>query len=353
MVTPTTELDNPIVVEEKDELGNTTHRFTNSLTMRLCIEDSGTEVYEITMGLESYDLENNLYTYSCEIETDDYIHLSGRFNVMSKRTEGDDEVIESQPIPMTDCVINLYTDYMYAGTSSYIQTNKFSTETHPVTFIQPVHMVRSTATYRHNGNGTINPSTLLMEGGTYKIMLDSVPLVSAKTMMDTSVSMEFYTSLKNQFNFVSNILDRLLNNYSVDMKFYNTYGRSKNFFVGDNSTDRLDKVNISIHIKVKPVFGVVQEEFIRDLKLYIKDYIENINDNGTNSIYISNLIQSLENNFPDLSYMKFVAINGYPSEVQVIDNKTIDLNTLSKEDRINYVPEYLTISIEDIRIDII
>jgi hypothetical protein len=183
--------------------------------------------------------------------------------------------------------------------------------------------------------------------------VNSVPLVRASTMLDQDMANQFYASLSEQYNYIFSIIDKVTNNYSVDMKFYNTYGKSKNFRIGDNADRLLDRVNITLKIKVKPIFGTSVEEFIRDLKIYIKNYIESINDNGSNSIYISNLIQSLENDFPSLSYMKFVGINNEDPDVQVIENTTVDLSALSKEDRMNYVPEYLTISVDDIKIDII
>ena len=71
------------------------------------------------------------------------------------------------------------------------------------------------------------------------------------------------------------------------------------------------------------------------------------------SIYISNLIQSLENDFEEIKYMKWVRFNEYDPSYQVIENKTTDLSTLNKDDRLNYTPEYLTISYDDINIEII
>ena len=92
-------------------------------------------------------------------------------------------------------------------------------------------------------------------------------------------------------------------------------------------------------------------ETIDAMKIYIKDYFEEVNDNGLNGIYISNLIQSLENEFDDIKYIKFISINGYNTFVQCIENN-VDLDKLSKEDRIAYVPEFLNIDLENITIDL-
>ena len=84
-----------------------------------------------------------------------------------------------------------------------------------------------------------------------------------------------------------------------------------------------------------------------------KEYIEGINNKGYNAIYISNLIGEIRNNFKDVEYLQFININAYDSSIQVIQNIGVDLNTLSKLDRRNYVPEYLTIGLDDINIEII
>jgi len=166
---------------------------------------------------------------------------------------------------------------------------------------------------------------------------------------------KFKNKSKTYRELINNIPQLARDNIAdIKGKFYNTYGRSKNFYVDDYVTvNRLDKVNISIHFKIHPVFGTDEIEFIENIKLFIKEYIEGINNAGTNSIYISNLIKALENNFSSIEYLKFCGINEYPTEVQAIENTTVDLDTLTKEERINYVPEYLTLSKDDIIIDII
>ena len=186
----------------------------------------------------------------------------------------------------------------------------------------------------------------------FYMYISSIPLVGAEKMKDYKAYSHFINSVFNQYSYLMEIVDKITNNYGIDLKFYNTYGRSKNFVVGEEG-QLLDKTNISIHFKVAPTVGAIQEDLIRNLKIFIKNYIEGINNKGYNSIYISNLIQAIENNFPDVKYLKFVRINNYDSSVQVIENKNSDLNLLTKEERRDYVPEYLTISLDDVLIEII
>ena len=93
-----------------------------------------------------------------------------------------------------------------------------------------------------------------------------------------------------------------------------------------------------------------------DIKQFIKDYIEQINTDGTNSFYNSNLIRSLENNFSYIHHIKFIGINDYKdgndydTKYQSIKNVTVDLDVLTKEERIRYVPEILVANINNIHI---
>lgn len=351
MLTPTTSIDNtPLVQSTTDDNGEIIETPTDILTVRVSVENDGRETCYIDLELTDWNLTDQLYTFTGKIKTDDYIGLPNELRVLNMISTDTDEMVDSKMIPMYDCKLNIHT--LLKSGNSYIKTNTYSTETYPVTFVTPVQMIRSTAITKSIG-GTVDESGVLV-GNTHKIYIESVPLIRADTLLNESLMWQFYSSISQQYNYINNIIDRVTNNYSIDMKFYNTYGKSKNFYIGDAPNDSLiDRVNISLHIKVKPVFGTIEEDFVRDLRIYIKDYIETINDNGTNSIYISNLIQSLENDFPNLSYMKFVKINEYNSSEQVIENKTIDQNALTKEERINYVPEYLTITLDDIVIDII
>ncbi len=189
----------------------------------------------------------------------------------------------------------------------------------------------------------------------YGYYIYTVPLVKASTMRDKKLSDEFYSYLYAQYKYISGIIYQVTNNYGIDMKFYNTYGKSKNFYIGDNADELLDRVDIKLYIQINPIYvgEEYEKELIRDIKIYIKNYIESINNEGTNSIYISNLIQSLENDFEEIKYMKWVRFNEYDPSYQVIENKTTDLSTLNKDDRLNYTPEYLTISYDDINIEII
>lgn len=346
-VSPASELPNPIVDSSGDDLG--------TLKVKGVLHDGGSEVALIDFELVDYDSASNHYRFDATIETDDYITLNNklRFSNLTSITDG---TKKDFLIQMFNSQFTLYTFYKYEneddnishhlghieGLDGYTITNKYSTTDSHIDFIVPISLMRSTVTYE-----PVNT----MSDKSYRMKLTFIPLIDAKTINTRPVFKHFIDSLFVHNNQLQNILDKVLNNHGIDMKFYNTFGKSKNFTVGE-ADNILDKVNCSIYFKIFPQLGA-DAELEGSVRRFIKEYIEQINEKGTNAIYISNLIQQLQNNFRDIKYLKFIQINKYPSSIQVIENKSVDINSLSSIEKQRYVPEYLTLREEDVKIDII
>lgn len=349
LITPTSDLDQEIIEEATGkDLGN--------LVLKGMIEDGENSVEScfIDFKLTNANVKTNIYTFEAEITTDDYMTLDEKFRVFDVRDIQNGNNVESKLIPMLDCTINIYAFYKYKDASvnlshkfdyitelePYTLTNMYSTQDQKIDFITPMTVMRSRMTYNDLGSGN------------YNITLSLIPFVKALTMQNDDSYAYFIDTLYKQYNYMEDALDKITNNYGVDMKFYNTYGKAKNFIVGEDGAI-LDRVNCGIRFKLNPTIGADEATLIRDVKIYIKDYVEGINDKGYNAIYVSNMIQSLKNDFNNINYLKFACINNYDSSVQVIENKSTDLSTLTKDERRNYVPEFLTMSEDDILIDII
>jgi hypothetical protein len=124
----------------------------------------------------------------------------------------------------------------------------------------------------YNNDGEISSDGQII-GGSYNLLIDSVPLIRAETLFDLNKFKELYSIIESQYDYLESIIELITNNYEIDIKFYNTYGKSKNFYIGDDAEQKLDKVNISIGFKVHPIFGTNEVELIRDIKIFIKEYI--------------------------------------------------------------------------------
>lgn len=314
--------------------------------------DGGDYICYNDFKLVSYDKSKNLYKFETEITTDDFMTLNRRFRVknMKKYPTGE---IEDKLIPAIDCRIdilvffklqsdNIYHDIPIADVHDFTLTNKYSTEDTLLDWVLPLNIVHSNYRFISTGN---NPQD-------FKIGLRHIPLVKASTMVDPNASLDILNRIDNHIYYSMKALDKITNNYSVDVKFYNTYGKAKNAYLIHGS-QLLNRVNMSIEFDVKPNVGTPTNELVRDLKLHIKQFMEGINQSVFNSFHVSNLIQSIENTFPDVDYVIFKNFNGYGPYDQSIIPKHISIDEMSKEQKMEFVPEFLNIELTNIKINII
>ena len=187
------------------------------------------------------------------------------------------------------------------------------------------------------------------EYGNQDFIIDMIPLVGLEYFI---AKHSYFFSLINRYiEVIESILPYLENNTTLDLKFYNTRGPSKQFYfdysvVGDevvyNTTDRVDiLLDFGIHL-----FGSASDQLDLSIKDFISDFLEACNE--THVIPISNLIRLLEQNYDEIKYIEFNGLSGRYSDVvsnkyQKINMKDINFNKMSKQEIIDYVPEFINV----------
>ncbi len=314
------------------------------------------------MEIKNFSVSDSITSFHVKFETNDSITQDER--ILIENVIKDDGTVGAISVPMVETKFEVFILFKgletgnkldLPGLEDYRITNTYSTDSTPVDLMKPMSMIRSRAKFmpfkEPNSDGNMADS--------YYYSLDLVPMVDYRSVNNIEKFKEYTTMLHELHEYLQSVADSKTNNFGVDMKFYNTYGRSKNFTVGEES-EQLDKVNTSIHFKIATTIGADPVSLVPRIKAYIKDYIENINTSvdeslgvkGYNAVYVSNIMRGIELNFDQVKYIKFIGINDYSSNVQVIENgKTFD--NLTKDQREYYVPEYLTISEDNITIDIL
>lgn len=358
------------ITDEDKEIDATTGTpsFVNKMKVLMAImnSDNSTPVAYKEMKLTSYNEADNVTVFDAAFETDDVITQDEQ--ILMKDVIKADGTVGSITVPMVDTVFNVfvlydaedaedYTTVPLPGYEKYMLTNRYSSESTPVHLMSPMTMIRS--------KGKLLADSYVDDEGvttpTYKYLIDLVPMIDYRSVNTEEKFKNYIAMLHELHAYLLAMANEKTNNFGVDMKFYNTYGRSKNFTVGEES-EQLDKVNISIHFKVAPKLGVDVASLIPKVQAFIKDYIEDINTSvddtigkkGYNAVYISNMIRAIEVSFTEeIKYLRFIKINDYDSSVQVIQNMSKSFVELTQEERAYYVPEYLTISEDDITIEII
>lgn len=334
-LTPTTDI---VSSDNEEEL------YTNMKVLLLF--DTGSNHY-IKLDYISTDEETNSYIFSGIIETDDLIH-DNKINI-TNLTNNKSELIESRMISMSNPEIKIATFYdygtdmnkshklySYPTVKDYTLTNIYKPISNELYFAYSMRLMKSNVNFTRGESSSDD----------FGINLSRVPLFSSWFLEDKLSTKEVLYKLVSQHKFLSDIGNAHTSNYSINMKFYNTSGRSRFFVIDDDEELLIDRVNCTLHFKIKYKDGIIAEDYVKDIRIFIKRQIEEINglSSGINEIHISNLMADIRDNFSEaIKYMQFVNINEYDSSIQSIIMK--EINT---EQRIQMIPEYLTIRDEDI-----
>lgn len=316
-------------------------------------DSNGTEVgyVELLPTAINPDDETNV-TFTAKLATNDVIMSNGSFAITNAIKTN--EKAEFMYIPIKDNLINIYILYdnaipnenkftkYFDDMEYYMITNLYQTKNEPLTFIEPMNMMRSTVIFKNMGS----ESEPLVHTN-----LSLLPVIRADIINNEENFNVFIERLSMNYEYINNCMDILRNNTNIDIKFYNTYGKSNNYYIGDNQ-ELIDRVNLSIKFIIFLNSGADDIEAKRDIKAFIKSFIEKVKSDGANDLYISNLIREIETNFASVHHLKFLGINDYDTNFQTISVKEKDLNNLTKEQRRKYVPEVLVADNDNIQLKI-
>lgn len=349
----------------------------NTLRLFATIQDKNREVVYFEM-IPTKKNADGIYTFEAYIYTDDHITSNSNIRLYDKEDDplspkiGNMGALSVPLIPIDNAIINIYP--MYKGNfaasldaghipkfksyvcddlreegsetspfDEYYPTNVYSTISDPITFIKPLNNVRCHMAFED-----------YLQNALYKVgdcVIRSVPLVKYSMLVKENTKDDweyFLASFLKHYEYMDKIIIEELRNAShIDMKFFNSYGKSKNYMIGEeDETELISTVTPKIYfdIWVSQTTDVISAE--RDLKVAIKDYIESINDSSGANLFISNLMHYIEDKYSYVDHMRFRGICDYDTTYQAVTNTTADVNTLSRDERRYYVPEILNVPLE-------
>lgn len=238
---------------------------------------------------------------------------------------------------------------------TYVWTNEYQTTSEPVTFVKPLNSVRcnldfmdfTSSTLVKNEDGTVSE---VYQNDIMDILIHSIPFIRWNIALDEDQVAYFMNTFLNQYNSLTSIINTELRNITnLDVKFYNTYGRSREFVIGEED-DILDTVNLLLRFDIWYIPGTDPLAATPEVKRFIKEDIETINESGMNNLYISNLMRKIEQKFQYVDHIRFRGINDYNTTYQAVKNYVTDLNDLTVSERRSYIPELLVVAEDDILI---
>ena len=280
-----------------------TNNFLDSAN-RLCLVNC---IYDITKEnagtlLNEFYLEEEVYLEIC---------------ILNKIIDKYNEPKPIMPVPLNYCTDINNDNYTLAV--KFLSNIPFKFFTLMNDIIAPILDMKQNSYYTNSEKG---------------FYIKGLPVVGKHYLYNYKVFQDFFNLFSLYYDTLDENFSKLENNTSVNMKFYNTYGYSDNW--SSNST------NITLNLIIKLVDSYTPDLDFK-IKNYILDFVEKVNDTSSKVFAISNLIKGLEKEFSDIKYIEFVSLDD--SEEQVVTNNTPSIQDMTSEQLINYVPEYLNITI--------
>lgn len=307
----------------------------------------------VEMELVNVDENNLVYDFQTTLETTDMID-NERISIANllKREDGsiENHLLDLQNQDMQVAVFYQYDDDNTTNSFSDIKAvqgctlcNTYVPEENGFYFGYPLSLMRSHVVFEED----------LDSDDGYSFLIKQLPVVAYDFMQDPSHAKDIFTKVKAQHEYIQDMILQITENFTVCIKFYNTYGKSKLFYLPDNKT-LINHVNSSIELRIAFNEGIAPDDYMTQIKAYIKSYVEKINDpyteSGLNEIHVSILVHELHTQFDSqIKYIEFVSINGYDTSVQTIQT----LRKIDENSDPTTVPEYLTMSTDDVKITVL
>ncbi|MCM1218695.1 MAG: hypothetical protein NC548_29760 [Lachnospiraceae bacterium] len=183
----------------------------------------------------------------------------------------------------------------------------------------------------------------------YSFLIKQVPVVGKYFLDVDENASAVFNAIIYQHRVLQEVIPLITESYTIIMKFYNTYGRSRLFSTIDSkgASRLLNHVNCKVRLKVKFFDGVLPEDYVPEVQKFTKTYLESVNntiDEGLNEFHVSVLMQKLHDEYEQIDYILFESVNGYDSSYQTI----IAPEKINESTAPTVVPEYLTIYASDV-----
>ena len=297
--------------------------------------DNGTMKYYIKGKVISVNSYTHKYNIEFTLETDNLISIDNKIKINNIMQFGQDLNVYAYFNDKLKISVYMYVkleeeygradDGLVPNMDGYTLTNIYETLNDMHFFYNYSDIIKSyVSVYREVGTNNIR----------YEIK--SVPLIRYSYITNVDRCLEFMKYLQYKKVYIDEALKVLENSFGIDLKFFNTYGKSKLFKIGHNDT-YLDRVNLTLNFKVR-LSEDTDTNAIDYIKKEIKDYVENLNE--IRDIHMTNLTTVLTNKFSQyIKYIEFIGINEYNALYQYLQR--LDL------DNVDDVPEFVNINTLD------
>lgn len=171
--------------------------------------------------------------------------------------------------------------------------------------------------------------------------LNEIPCIRHGYIDNEDTALEFLNKIISEKNYLEYCISIIEDNFSVDFKFFNTYGPSYLYSTNANGTNKINKVNISLEFNLS-LTSNYDSNILSMITKDIKDYIEDITK--LQDIHMTNITNYVSNKYPDsIEYFEFVSVNGHSTWKHIYNTQEDDSSYYVSE----HTPEFLNVNNSD------
>lgn len=304
----------------------------------LIISPDSNRNYYIYGDVTDFDANTFSYTIEFQIETDNVINISNQIKLKNLYIEGTDEKDDIY-CPMNTMMSVAF--YANLDNKSYGIDDMIPSLKNTFFTLCTKYVVEEEVALFYNFSSTIRTGVKVLNttdrGLKYRIK--RMPLVRQSYLSDVDRCNKLIDYIKYRKAYIDEAMEVIEQGFEIDMKFYNTYGPSRSFYIGHEESSKLDRVNLTLNFIVSLKQGC-DDNIILHLKNDIRDALQDINK-ITTSIHMSNVCSTIKQKYDlDINFIEFTGVNDYNALYQYI-------NKISVQDTIDFVPEFLNINLKD------
>lgn len=229
--------------------------------------------------------------------------------------------------------------------SGYVVANRFANTHRNLSLFKPLNMMKSFIKF--DGSN-----------GDYTITASMMPFLKYDIPLNNERMLYFITAFGEQYKAMEPVVKSVRGNGSIDFKLFNTYGRSKNYFIGPKDNDDvlwnsdilLDNVYVKIRFKMAVNDRSMWYQTCESVKIDIINYFKTLDNGEITDLHASDLIHLIVDMHPNVRYIRFLGYNDYDANKDSIFVKYTNIDDLEEEQLKPYVPEMIRVDTDSIEI---
>lgn len=305
---------------------NETTVVNNKMKVFLLLMKDGTPYRYSEAKLINYDKSSYLSSWEVDLETDNSFDTQNQMKLLDLYEPG----YESKNYGFFKERVEAYI-YIYAEFDE--EYGRYNADK----IIKPIDKYSLVNIYKiHNGlrlfdNYTNIINNKIVKCGASSYNIYGVPLIGEHFFLSDDNIKYFMDQLNIKKLYIDYCLSILENNMNIDFKFYNTYGYSNTFTIGDKDNTSLGNIDITMNFRLKLINAndiTIKDDIID----YIKNYIENINESADEELHIPNLLHDIKEKYNDfIVYIEFMNFNDNRLGINHIEQRdVIDPHTVKE-----------------------